>query len=79
MKSYSAQVKETLNSLIRDISQHAWLYAKDPKRDFTRSRKLPFEEMIRILLGITSADKDRKDEGDGRNWRQQKGDAVIFA
>ena len=28
---------------------------------------------------ITSADKDRKDEGDGRNWRQQKGDAVIFA
>ena len=52
MKSYSAQVKETLNSLIRDMSQHAWLYAKDPKRDFTRSRKLPFEEMLRILLGM---------------------------
>ena len=52
MKSYPEQVKETLDSLIRDMSQFAWLFAKDPQRDFTRSRKLPFEEMIRILLGM---------------------------
>ena len=52
MKSYSEQVKEKLDSLIHNISQCAWLFAKDPKRDFTRSRKLPFETMIRILLGM---------------------------
>ena len=52
MKSYPEQVKETLNSWIHGMSQVAWLFAKDLKRDFTRNRKLPFEEMIRILLGM---------------------------
>ena len=52
MKSYPELVKKKLDSSIHSISQYAWLFAKDPKRDFTRSRKLPFEEMIRILLGM---------------------------
>ena len=52
MKSYPELVKEKLNSSIHGISQCAWLFAKDPMRDFTRSRKLPLEEIIRILLGM---------------------------
>ena len=60
MNSYSELVKEKLDSLIHNISQCAWLFTKDPKRDFTRSRKLPFETMIRILLGMGGSNLNKE-------------------
>lgn len=52
MESYPEHLKTKLDNMIHDLSQYAWLFAKDPKRDFTRSRKLSFEEMLRLLLGM---------------------------
>ena len=52
MKSYPETVKDTLYSLIHDISKHAWLYTANPARDFTRNRKLSFEKMLAILVGM---------------------------
>lgn len=50
MKNYPKKVRETLNSILLDMAKTPWLYAKDPIRDFTRKRKLPFEKVIATLI-----------------------------
>lgn len=45
-------IKGKLLSIIKEMSASPWLFAKDPGRDFTRKRKLSFESMLRLLLGM---------------------------
>ncbi len=45
-------IKGKLISIIKEMSATPWLFAKDPGRDFTRKRKLSFETMLRLLLGM---------------------------
>lgn len=52
MKNYPEKVRKTLKTLIDDMGQSAWLYAKNPQRDFSRSRKLPFEKLLALLLSM---------------------------
>ena len=52
MKHYPQKVRKTLQTLIRDMSKTAWLYAKDPNRDFSRTRKLPFEKLLAMLISM---------------------------
>lgn len=45
-------VRDTLFSLIHEISNHAWLYSVDPEKDFTRNRKLPFDKVLSLLISM---------------------------
>jgi hypothetical protein len=50
MNEYPTTIKETLTALINKMSAEPALFVKNPEKDFTRKRKLPFEIMIQILL-----------------------------
>lgn len=54
MNDYPEKVKEKLNSIIRDMGAHAWLFANNPGHDFTRQDvgKLSFEDTIKIILSM---------------------------
>lgn len=45
-------VKETLLSFIGDMAKKPTLYVKNPEKDFTRKRKLPFEEVMKLLVSM---------------------------
>ena len=50
----SQQIKEILLSEIHEVSINYEKYCNDPKRDFSRKRKLPFELMLKNIIGIRS-------------------------
>lgn len=52
MNDYPNSVKETLTTLIMEMSASPALFVKDPERDFTRKRKLPFENVMQLLLSM---------------------------
>ena len=52
MNKHAKTVKSRLESIIKDITKNSHLYVKNPEKDFTRNRKLSFEEMFKILLSI---------------------------
>ncbi len=52
MNKYPKSIKDTLTSLINEMSASPALFVKDPKRDFSRNRKLPFKTMIQLLLSM---------------------------
>lgn len=52
MNDYPNSVKETLTSLIMEMSASPALFVRDPERDFTRKRKLPFENVMQLLLSM---------------------------
>ena len=52
MQNHISSVKETLLSIIREMSTAPWLFVKSPERDFTRNRKLDFETLIRFFLSM---------------------------
>jgi hypothetical protein len=52
MKDYPNTVKEKLTSIIKKMSASPALFIKNPARDFTRKRKLPFETVIQLLLSM---------------------------
>ena len=47
---YPNAVKKKLTSLIKKMSALPSLFVRNPEKDFTRERKLPFATMIRLLL-----------------------------
>lgn len=56
---FNAQsIKSKLLSIVDDMAKTPWLFAKDSKRDFTRERKLPFSDLIRLLLSMGSKSID---------------------
>ena len=52
MFGHADVVKEKLSESISQLSEVSWMFAKDPKRNFTRKRKLPFEKVISFLLAM---------------------------
>ena len=52
MNKHAKTIKNRLESIIKDITENSHLYVKNPEKDFTRNRKLNFEEMFKILLSI---------------------------
>jgi hypothetical protein len=52
MNKHAKTIKNRLESIIKDITENSHLYVKNPEKDFTRNRKLSFEEMFKILLSI---------------------------
>ena len=50
MKSYPKHIKNTLYTVIRDMAKHPEDFCRNPKTDFTRKRKLPFENVLSLLV-----------------------------
>lgn len=46
-------IKRTLNKCINEISTHPETFVKNPGKDFTRDRKLPFEQVLKAVLSMT--------------------------
>ncbi len=45
-------VKRKLTEAIAQLCEVSWMFAKDPARDFTKKRKLPFDKVISFLLAL---------------------------
>lgn len=52
--TYPEQVKSYLWDDIREMSQFPWLFANNPAADFSRHRKLDFENLLRFLVSMES-------------------------
>lgn len=52
MSKFPTYVKNKLLSHVQDLSDLSWLFVKNPGKDFTRNRKLPFETVVEILLSM---------------------------
>jgi len=52
MNDYPNTVKRTLSSLISELSASSALFVKNPGKDFTRNRKLPFEPVVHLLISM---------------------------
>lgn len=49
-QTYAANVKRILKDCITELDSVKWLYLGNPEKDFTRDRKITFEEFINICL-----------------------------
>lgn len=47
------QIRKILKSCIAEISAHPEVFAKNPEKDFTRRRKLPFDQTVKAILSMT--------------------------
>ena len=52
MNEHSYAVKEKLISLISKMSVSPQMFVKNPAKDFTRNRKLPFEIVVKLLISM---------------------------
>jgi len=52
MNAYASSLKETLTFLIREMSAAPAPYVKNPEKDFTRKKKLPFETVMQLLISM---------------------------
>lgn len=52
MNDYPDIIKERLSSLINELSASPELFVKNPGKDFTRNRKLPFETVVQLLISM---------------------------
>ena len=47
------KIKRVLKNCINELSNTPELFAKNPDRDFSRTRKLPIKQMLKIILSMT--------------------------
>lgn len=52
MNDYANSLKKTLTSLIREMAATPAPYVKNPEKDFTRKKKLPFETVMQLLISM---------------------------
>lgn len=52
MNNYSEFVKDKLLSIIKEMKDSPETFVKNPGRDFTRNRKLSFEDIIKLMLSM---------------------------
>lgn len=52
MNEYANALKETLTSLIREMAATPAPFVKNPDKDFTRKKKLPFETVMQLLIAM---------------------------
>lgn len=52
MNKHSNKMKEKLASLIAELAESPELFVKNPGKDFTRNRKLPFETVVQMLISM---------------------------
>lgn len=47
-----SQVKNALSGIISELSKTPWLFLRNPTKDFTRKRKLQFQDVVSLLLSM---------------------------
>ena len=47
-----ASIKQELDAAITQLSEASWMFSKNPGKDFSRNRKLPFRTVISLLLSM---------------------------
>ncbi|WP_211093596.1 transposase [Cohnella fermenti] len=52
MDEYAHSLKTKLTSLIRGMADAPAPYVKNPEKDFTRKKKLPFETVMQLLISM---------------------------
>jgi len=52
MNNFVGRLKGTLTKIIRKMSETKDLFVKCPEKDFSRKRKLPFDEVISIVVSM---------------------------
>lgn len=52
MDQYPYEVKQKLRTILEQADQIAWMFSKDPTRDFSRHRKLPFHKLAETMIGM---------------------------
>jgi Transposase DDE domain len=52
MNTFVNSLKETLTSLIQEMSASPAPYVRNPEKDFTRKKKLPFETVMQLLISM---------------------------
>ena len=52
MSNHIQIIKEKLDAAISQLCDTSWMFVKDPARNFTRERKLPFREVVSALLAM---------------------------
>ena len=57
------KTKTVLKKAIRDLEDCKWLFSADPQRDFSRKRKLTFEQIVKAILcmGASSISNEMMD------------------
>ncbi len=53
MKHTPKTIKKALKRCIKELSSQPKLYCKNPEKDFTRERKLSFEQVLKAVLSMT--------------------------
>ena len=53
MKHTQKTIKKAFKRCIKEISSHPDQYCVNPGKDFTRSRKLSFEQVLKAVLSMT--------------------------
>lgn len=44
------KVKKILCKAVQDLADYRWLFSNAPQKDFSRKRKLPFEQVVKAIL-----------------------------
>ena len=44
------KAKKLLRKAVQELTDCKWLFSNHPKKDFTRNRKLPFEQIVKAIL-----------------------------
>ncbi|WP_337104444.1 IS4 family transposase [Paenibacillus sp. YIM B09110] len=52
MDEYAHSLKTKLTSLIREMAAYPAPFVKNPEKDFTRKKKLPFETVMQLLISM---------------------------
>lgn len=52
MKNYPQLLKNELSTIINEMAKSFVRFVKEPNKDFTRNRKLPFELMMHLILSM---------------------------
>ena len=52
MKHYTKKLKRSLMSEIEELAKRKSEFCRDPSRDFSRNRKLTFEDVLKILVAM---------------------------
>ena len=53
MQNYTENLQHKLHAMICEMAKHPENFCRNPGKDFIRTRKLPFEKVLSILLGMS--------------------------
>ena len=52
MDKYPYEVQQKLRKILDQTEKVAWMFSKEPTKDFSRHRKLPFHKLAEIMIGM---------------------------